>query len=294
MRRPPLGPVPPKAHDMAREYRWLAALHPVFPARAAAVPALRGRGGHRLGLLRHGAPPRRRRAQRGAAGAARSSGGAAPASARRSSTRSPICTPSTSRGGPLAALGKPAGFVERQVRGWTERWQASKLDDAARDGRAGRLADRAHLPPDPDVAGGRARRLQAGQRAARPARPRTPRRRVRLGDERARRSAGRSRHPARLLGADRAAVAARRADDGHAPAGLPHARRRSSIATRSARAATCPDIDFYETFALFKIAVVIQQIFYRYKRGQTEDERFANFGERVEYLARHAVGLAGI
>ena len=31
LRRPPLGPVPPKAHDMAREYRWLAALHPVFP-----------------------------------------------------------------------------------------------------------------------------------------------------------------------------------------------------------------------------------------------------------------------
>src|SRR5690348_8090095 len=31
MRRPPLGPVPPRAHDMAREYRWLAALHPLFP-----------------------------------------------------------------------------------------------------------------------------------------------------------------------------------------------------------------------------------------------------------------------
>ena len=31
VRRPPLGPVPPTAHDMAREYRWLAALHPVFP-----------------------------------------------------------------------------------------------------------------------------------------------------------------------------------------------------------------------------------------------------------------------
>src|SRR3954465_14206645 len=31
LRRPPLGPVPPRAHDMAREYRWLAALHPMFP-----------------------------------------------------------------------------------------------------------------------------------------------------------------------------------------------------------------------------------------------------------------------
>src|SRR5262245_26701764 len=30
LRRPPLGPVPPKAHDMAREFHWLAAIHPVF------------------------------------------------------------------------------------------------------------------------------------------------------------------------------------------------------------------------------------------------------------------------
>src|SRR6267378_5854054 len=29
MRRPPFGPVPPKAHDMARECRILAAVHPV-------------------------------------------------------------------------------------------------------------------------------------------------------------------------------------------------------------------------------------------------------------------------
>ncbi len=31
------------------------------------------------------------------------------------------------------------------------------------------------------------------------------------------------------------------------------------------------NIHFYETFALFKIAVVIQQIFSRYARGQTDD-----------------------
>src|ERR1044071_4457284 len=31
MRRPPFGPVPPKAHDMAREYRILAAVHPAYP-----------------------------------------------------------------------------------------------------------------------------------------------------------------------------------------------------------------------------------------------------------------------
>ena len=36
------------------------------------------------------------------------------------------------------------------------------------------------------------------------------------------------------------------------------------------------------------VAVVVQQIFYRYVRGQTDDQRFAGFGERVAYLAREA------
>ena len=48
-------------------------------------------------------------------------------------------------------------------------------------------------------------------------------------------------------------------------------------------------IGFYRTFALFKIAVVIQQIYYRFVKGQTDDPRFAVFGDRVAYLARHAI-----
>jgi hypothetical protein len=37
---------------------------------------------------------------------------------------------------------------------------------------------------------------------------------------------------------------------------------------------------------------VIQQIFYRYARGQTNDSRFATFDKRVEFLARSAAALA--
>ena len=44
-------------------------------------------------------------------------------------------------------------------------------------------------------------------------------------------------------------------------------------------------------FALFKIAVVIQQIYYRFVNRQTSDPRFANFGDRVTYLARRAAAL---
>jgi aminoglycoside phosphotransferase (APT) family kinase protein len=47
----------------------------------------------------------------------------------------------------LAALGKPAGFVERQVRGWNERWKRSQTSEQpAMDQLAVWLVDR--LPPD--------------------------------------------------------------------------------------------------------------------------------------------------
>jgi len=52
------------------------------------------------------------------------------------------------------------------------------------------------------------------------------------------------------------------------------------------------NIAFYEVFALFKLAVVLQQIFYRYHRGQTDDPRFATLDERVTWLARIATALA--
>src|SRR5205814_9283742 len=49
---------------------------------------------------------------------------------------------------PLSGLGKPAGFVERQVRGWSERWVRSQTDALPE---MDALADwlRAHLPGDP-------------------------------------------------------------------------------------------------------------------------------------------------
>ena len=52
------------------------------------------------------------------------------------------------------------------------------------------------------------------------------------------------------------------------------------------------NVRFYETFAVFKIAVVIQQIYFRYVQGQTSDARFATFDRRVAQLARQAAALA--
>ena len=43
-------------------------------------------------------------------------------------------------------------------------------------------------------------------------------------------------------------------------------------------------MNWYEAFARWKTAVVVQQIYIRYARGQTTDERFATYGDYAEPL----------
>ena len=47
--------------------------------------------------------------------------------------------------------------------------------------------------------------------------------------------------------------------------------------------------NFYLTFAYFKLAVIGQQIYARYKKGQTKDPRFAQLGMLVENLLKYAL-----
>jgi aminoglycoside phosphotransferase (APT) family kinase protein len=49
---------------------------------------------------------------------------------------------------------------------------------------------------------------------------------------------------------------------------------------------------WYMTFGYFKLAVIIQQIYARWKKGQTKDPRFAGFGERVRTLIVYTEDLA--
>jgi aminoglycoside phosphotransferase (APT) family kinase protein len=49
------------------------------------------------------------------------------------------------------------------------------------------------------------------------------------------------------------------------------------------------NILFYYVYALFKIAVIVQQIYARYKAGLTTDERFAMMGYVVQMLGKAAV-----
>ena len=54
---------------------------------------------------------------------------------------------------------------------------------------------------------------------------------------------------------------------------------------------SCDDFTFYEVFGLFRLAVIIQQIWARYKAGQTSNPAFEGFGMGVNILINRARGL---
>jgi aminoglycoside phosphotransferase (APT) family kinase protein len=76
------------------------------------------------------------------------------------------------------------------------------------------------------------------------------------------------------------------------PTGIPGSLTRAQLAQRYAEKTgrDVSNIVFYYVFALFKVAVIIQQIYYRYHHGLTKDQRFATMGEVTKMLLR--VGLS--
>ena len=289
VRRPPLGPVPPTAHDMAREFRWLSAVHPVFP-RAPRAYALCEDSSiigsifyvmeRRHGLVvRHDEPPQlknhpemRRRVSAGVIDAL-----------------ADLHAVDIAAHG-LTHLGKPAVFVERQVRGWSERWHRSQTTAVPEmDSLAQWLNEK--LPPNPE----------------------TPT--IVHGDFKLDNLMLDSTDLGRIIAVfdwEMSALGDPLVDLGIVlaywmPTAPPSQRDALTTVTSGPgwftrdeiieRYAARSDRDlsglrFFEVFALFKIAVVIQQIYYRFVKGQTDDQRFANLGDRVTYLARHAAALA--
>jgi aminoglycoside phosphotransferase (APT) family kinase protein len=191
----------------------------------------------------------------------------------------------------LADLGSPAGYVARQVSGWTERWHRAKTDpqpdvDAAAAWLAGHLVRRT-----PAVEARQAALLHNdfkydnlvltapldGIAAVLDWEMAT------LGD------------PLMDLGTSLAywpdaddEEALRRLPVG--PTALPGSLSRAAVVERYARGSgrDVAEILFYYVFGLFKVAVIAQQIYHRYRSGLTRDERFAALGDGVRLLGRTA------
>jgi aminoglycoside phosphotransferase (APT) family kinase protein len=127
LRRAPLGPVAPKAHDMVREARVLKAVHPHFPPAPEVYLVCED-----AGVI--GAPFFLMERRRGIVLRDRvpAEVSAHPEYARRISAAFVDClvqlhAVDVEEHG-LAVLGKPDGFVERQVRGWSERWERARTE----------------------------------------------------------------------------------------------------------------------------------------------------------------------
>ena len=62
-------------------------------------------------------------------------------------------------------------------------------------------------------------------------------------------------------------------------------------ADRTGRSVTPEQWRFYEVFALFRLAVIAQQIYYRYFHGQTHNDTFAEFGDGARYFEGRCLSL---
>ena len=75
------------------------------------------------------------------------------------------------------------------------------------------------------------------------------------------------------------------------PTALPGNPTRDQLVERYARKSgrDLSNVTFYYIYGLFKLAVIVQQIYYRYKKGYTQDPRFANLIEAVRACSSMAV-----
>lgn len=285
LRRPPFGPLPPKAHDMKRESEILKRLHPFFPlvpkvylfcedesvigAPFYVMERIKGV------VLDQQFPP----------------GMKVDEAVCRRISEAVVDTlvqlhQVDYREAGLASFGRPEGFLERQVRGWIGRYERVKTDDLPWvDSVSKWLLE--HLPSSrettivhndfklnnmllsPDLS--QVVAVLDWEMST-------------IGD------------PLFDLGVTLGYWISQ--DDSEllqesisSPITMtPGFIRREEFIQRYAEKSgrDVSNIDYYLTFAYFKLAVVIQQIYFRWKAGQTQDPRFSTFDQRVRRLMMYA------
>jgi len=281
LRRPPFGTLARSAHDMLREARVMQALKPVYPCVPTIVatcsdPQVLGCDFYVMErlqgiILRQDFP----------AGFVLSAGDTRRLCLNLVDKLVELHRVDASAAG-LDRLGKGPGYVERQIRGWSDRFRKARTQDVGDfEEVMAWLADRMpedtaqvvihndyrfdNVVLDPDnpfeIIG-----VLDWEMAT-------------IGD------------PLMDLGNtlaywvqsdDEAAFQMLRRQPSHRPGMLT---REEMVAYYMEKSGFHADVfDFYEIYGLFRLAVIIQQIYYRYYHGQTRDRRFAAFGQAANYL----------
>jgi aminoglycoside phosphotransferase (APT) family kinase protein len=295
LRRPPLGPIPPGAHDMRREHRVLSVLHERFPLAPQSLLLCEDESiigaafiveERRVGfVIRDDLPPEfanrpelNRRIGFALVDALADLHGVDPAAIG------------------LGDLGRVEGFLQRQLSGWTRRWEASLGGPEAETSLTA-------MAPVLEWLG----RTLPNERAGA----------LLHNDYRLDNCLLATTDPARIVAVldwDMCTQGDPLADLGYLlnywvePADDPAWREIASMPTwlpgfpdraeaiARYRERTGSDVGavlWYQVFAAFKLAVIIQQIYIRYVRGQTQDRRFATYAARVIGLAKKAQTLIG-
>jgi aminoglycoside phosphotransferase (APT) family kinase protein len=291
LRRPPPGPLPPRAHDMPREFRLLERLHPAFPL--APRPFLLCEDAEVLGapfyvmerkrgiVLDQAFPPE------------------VPVDAalcRRLSlnvvdTLAWIHDVDWQATG-LGDLSHAQGFLDRQVHGWIERYGRARTEDVPTAERlTSWLAANVPESPAPTLIHNDFKLNNMVVSGADPA------------------------EPVGVLDWEMSTVGdplfdlaislcywVETGDPAEMRRLLPTVTSqegflgRQELMERYAKRAgrDLSAMQFYLTFAYFKLAGILQQIYARWKRAQMQDERFAGFGERVRFLIWHAEATQGL
>lgn len=289
LRRPPLGPVAKTSHDMSREYRVLSVLYQAFEKAPRAFlysedPDVVG-APFLVMERRHGIVVRKSLPEQFAD---------MPNAPRRMS-EALVDTMAEFHGVDyeaigLGALGRPAGFVKRQIDGWYRRWQDAKSENVEemdevyawlRENRP-RTLQFSLVHNDYKLDNVMLSHDDPGQIVA-----------VfdwdmcTLGD------------PLSDLGAllcywsvpedppYRQAIA-------RMPTGDIGFLSRDELVQRYAEKSgrIVDHINFYHALALFRLTVIIAQIFIRFQRGQTQDQRFSALGPTLALLAKAAKEVA--
>ncbi|MCC6539242.1 MAG: phosphotransferase family protein [Bryobacterales bacterium] len=286
LRRPPFGTRVKSAHDMGREYRVLSRLHAVFPA--APRPVAYCEDDAVLGApfyLMERLPGMVIRKELPAVLVGNAVGCRRLSEALVDNLAALHSVDLAAAG--LDTFGKPEGYVRRQIEGWTRRWADAQTEDVPEMNRAlAWLA--AHMPADSAAPALIHNDYKLDNILVDPA------------------------DPARITGLldwEMATVGDPLMDLGTAlsywvePADPPAFRnlrfsptampgfftRREFVERYAGRTGRdVPHPVYYYVYGLCKLAVILQQIYYRYVHGHTRDERFAVLGASAVGLARQA------